>query len=160
MEPSRPAANMRKYFTGALVTLAVVGAYYAGAVSNKRTVPPSQPFDPALVNAKEKCQLAFAKWKEENDNLGFRAHFNQNLNACLVESLYNNAIGHSQTSQVIDIYDNKTLLEMDIELPGASVPVGTYVFENGGKVAGPGSEAANEYGKRLAVLFEEAPHEY
>ncbi len=141
---------------GALIIIVVV-AYYLGTLSR-------QQFNPALVTEKQKCQNAFEKWIDENTGSGSiatRAHFNPNLNTCLVDYSNNDNIGHSDSSKVIDIYDsNKVLLELDILLPGNIIgKVGSYLYENGKEVNVWG-DAGREYRRREALLFEEPAPNY
>jgi hypothetical protein len=117
-----------------------------------------QQFNSNLVNAKLDCQKSVDSWKLEHSKSGdvvVQQHFNASLSACLIEILSNSPeIMHNQSNIVMDIYDSKVLLELDIELPGSTASVGEYLYDNGKQVRT--SDAQMEYQKRRAALFENA----
>ncbi|SRR5216684_774301 len=156
----------RRIGLGLVIIIVGGGLYWLGTRSNANSYQPlaaQQQFNPELVATKQKCQDALVKWNQENtrtnsagSDYGIRAHFNASLNACLADYLFNRSDG-VQVSKVIDLYENRTLLELDID-PHTSMSPGEFLTDNGSvvKVENP----AKEFGIRRAVLFEESPPNY
>lgn len=127
---------------------------------NSDTSSSQSSFDPSLVQAKQQCQDSFQKWAKENTGSGtngtdqaIRAHFNPSLNTCLVDYIYNRADGTQQNS-VIDIYENRKLLELDIESQSTPQP-GMFLYDHGQAVKLLFGDLGEEYNKRRSALFEE-----
>ncbi len=142
-----------------LVILFIVSRFWSGDSTIQPTQNISQQFNPNLVKAKQDCQDTFQKmklgntWSTADGGLGgLQAHFNSQLNTCLVEFEYaaSDRSG-SQVYAIADIYENRRLLELDLILGSGTVASGEYLFENGVKVNI--SNPSAEYDKRRAVLF-------
>ncbi len=153
---------MEDFFKKNYIWLAVIAILLIFLITkNSSNSVKQNTFNSKLVTEKQKCQEAFTKYNANNGYTGIRAHFNANLNTCLVDDLYNRPDGIVQTSSVIDIYDgSRKLLELDIFLkPEAGIAVGQYLYENGKKINVLG-DVLKEYDKRRAVLFEEPTPNY
>ena len=152
----------------ALISIVViVGTAYTYAESVRSTAP-TQQFSAGLVEARQKCQTDAQQWfsnkmaaltaalntNDWNDQL-VGAHFNSRLNTCLVAYMYSKKDGSMQTSQVIDIYQNWIILELDINTAQNSPTAGVHLYENTKPVQlWPWQSAVSEYSKKENVLFE------
>jgi len=121
----------------------------------------SAAYNPQLVKAKQDCQTSANTWSQQNpstqgdDIIGVTAHFSSSLNTCLMEFTEDRTSGDNyQLSKVIDLTENKILLELDIDRPGGIGPIGEFLYENGQKVnIGPFGNALDEYTQRRNALF-------
>lgn len=160
---------------GALVIALVVLSYLVGRESNSLALPltsvvpsaslegvPSGQLNPTLVQEKQNCQTTADAWwnnfeskaSSEYIDIKDQVHFNQALNACLLEYTWTRTKDGDQTSIVTNLTEDHALLELDL-VPSGPTP-GEYVTENGQLVnVGPFQNALGEYNKRLNILFSE-----
>lgn len=140
---------------GILVILGIIAfAFLNSSIFNNRSNVAANPEE------KIRCQNEAGKWAKENTKLDsngidsvMQSHFNPKLNTCLVEYTYQGRSPLTGTvnhlNKVVDIYDNKVLLEMDID------STGVHLFgENGTKINTFLKDPSSEYYKRLSILFE------
>jgi hypothetical protein len=162
--------NKRGPLVGALCTVGIIFALYTISKSQTSAVQPQQ-FNPALVEARQKCKADAQQWFQTKlaaltaalstnnwtDSLT-EAHFNGSLNTCLVLYTSGKTDGSEQISQIIDIYQDRILLELDIYTDVHSAFFGTHLYENTNAVKlWPWENTLTVYEAKKSTLLEEQP---